>query len=59
MKTFEFIPAQVVDLQNAPTFGTFNKTFGNLVNVSFSYAPALAAVLLLDNIQGKSSKKFA
>lgn len=55
---FEFKPAQLVDLQNAPTLGTFNRMFTNVVKVEIYYEPALTVIALVDNLLGIFAQSF-
>lgn len=51
-QTFEFVPAEPVDVQNPPTLGSFESTFQGLQNVTFAFEPAGTAVLLIDDLVG-------
>lgn len=50
-ETFEFTPAQPIDLMNAPTFGTFSSGFQGLEYANITFTPS-TAVLLFDNLVG-------
>lgn len=51
---FEFVPAKLVDLMNAPNFGTFGSGFQSLENAKFWVVPLWTAVALFDNVVGST-----
>ena len=53
-QTFQFTPAQPIDLQNAPTLGTFSSAFQGLEYANFTFTPSTLVVLVIDNVVGST-----
>lgn len=51
-QSFQFTPAQPIDLQNAPTFGRFSSKFQGLEYANFTFTPSTLVALIVDNIIG-------
>lgn len=54
-QTFTFTPAQPVDVQNAPTFGTFSSGFQGLQYANITFEPELLTDFQLDNLVGTTT----
>lgn len=56
-QTFQFKPAQPVDLQNAPTFGTCLSAFQGLEYANFTFTPSTLVVFIMDNLVGSTQSR--
>lgn len=53
-QTFDFTPAQPVDLMNALAFGTFSHAFQGLQYANFTFTPSNLVVFAIDNLVGST-----
>ena len=53
-QTFDFTPAQPVDLMNPLSFGTFTNAFKGLEHVNFTFTPSNLVVVVIDNLVGST-----
>ena len=53
-QTFDFTPAQPVDLMNALAFGTFSQAFQGLQYANFTFTPSTLVVFAIDNLVGST-----
>ena len=53
-QTFDFTPAQPVDLMNALAFGTFSHAFQGLQYANFTFTHSTLVVFIIDNLIGST-----